>query len=78
MTFEEGLERLAEIADKMTQEEPNLEKSIALAQEAKEVYAACNALIKNARQKITFLDEIETGGMDAELPAQEGEGDVEL
>lgn len=56
--FEESLERLNYLADKIKEPGTNLEDSLAYYEEAMKYYEICNKILKTAEQKIETIEEV--------------------
>ena len=55
-TFEESLEKLRNVAEKIKSEDTTLEDSIKCYEEGMKYYNECNEILKNAEQKIEIMD----------------------
>lgn len=60
-SFEEALERLEEIAEKMENEETGLEESVKLYKEGVRLSAVCAEKLGKARQEVEELREVAEG-----------------
>lgn len=56
--FEESLEKLNYLADKIKEPGTNLEDSLAYYEEAMKYYEICNKILKTAEQKIETIEEV--------------------
>lgn len=56
--FEESLERLNYLADKIKEPGTNLENSLTYYEEAMKYYEICNKILKTAEQKIETIEEV--------------------
>ena len=55
-TFENAFSKLKEVAEKIRDEETSLEDSIRYYEEGMEYYNKCNDILKQAEQKIEYMD----------------------
>lgn len=57
MTYEEAIKRLEEIVDLLREGSLSLDKSLELYEEGAKLTKLCHDMLKNAKQKITDLNE---------------------
>ena len=55
-TFENAFSKLKEVSEKIRDEETSLEDSIRYYEEGMEYYNKCNDILKQAEQKIEYMD----------------------
>jgi exodeoxyribonuclease VII small subunit len=55
MSFSEDMERLQEIVDEFEENDPDMEKSLALFEEGVKLIKDCREYLANARRKVTIL-----------------------
>ena len=55
-TFENAFSKLKEVSEKIRDEETSLEDSIKYYEEGMEYYRKCNDILKQAEQKIEYMD----------------------